>query len=107
LAGAGWDVIAGVRRAEDRQALADAQPGRITSVMLDISDEAQAAALDRELPPTHGVAATIERALTARRPRARYVVGSSARVQALIARLTPTPILDRALRIGAGVPRRP
>ena len=53
-----------------------------------------------------GVAATIERALTARRPRARYVVGTAPRVQAVLAQLTPTPVLDAALRAGSGVPRR-
>jgi NAD(P)-dependent dehydrogenase (short-subunit alcohol dehydrogenase family) len=57
--------------------------------------------------PADGVAATIEKALTASRPRARYVVGAGPRVQALIARLTPTPVLDRMLRAGTGVPRRP
>ena len=54
-----------------------------------------------------GVAATIEKALTARRPRARYVVGASARTQALLARVTPTSVLDRVLSLGTGVPRRP
>jgi NAD(P)-dependent dehydrogenase (short-subunit alcohol dehydrogenase family) len=56
--------------------------------------------------PVEGVAAAIEKALTTRRPRARYVVGTSARVQALLARLTPTTALDRALRAGMGVPNR-
>jgi NAD(P)-dependent dehydrogenase (short-subunit alcohol dehydrogenase family) len=259
LAAAGWDVIAGVRRPEDGQALADAQPGRITPIALDITDEAQVAALDSSLPaqldaivnnagivvggpieglppaelrrqldvnvvaqaavtqavlprlrtshgrivfvsslsglistpmtgaynaskfalegmadalrmelapwkiavvlvepaqtdtdlwrhaedalnetvasvspehrelyakhiegfrksipmsqrmaaPAEGAAATIEKALTVRRPRARYIVGRSARAQAIMAQLTPTPIRDRALRLGTGVPRRP
>ncbi|HWF56595.1 MAG TPA: SDR family NAD(P)-dependent oxidoreductase [Solirubrobacteraceae bacterium] len=53
-----------------------------------------------------GAAATIERALTARRPRARYVVGRSAQIQAAMARLTPTPVLDLVLRVGTGVPWR-
>jgi hypothetical protein len=57
--------------------------------------------------PADGVAATIEKALTAPRPRARYVVGAGPRVQALLARFTPTPVLDRMLRAGTGVPRRP
>ncbi len=61
----------------------------------------------RMAAPAEGVAATIETALTARRPRARYVVGASARLQALLAALTPTPVLDAALRAGTGVPRRP
>lgn len=61
----------------------------------------------RMAAPVEGVAALIEKALTARRPRARYVVGTSARAQALMAGLTPTPVLDAALRAGTGVPRRP
>ena len=56
--------------------------------------------------PAAGVAATIERALTARRPRARYVVGTAPRVQAALSQLTPTPVRDAALRVGTGVPRR-
>jgi hypothetical protein len=46
-------------------------------------------------------------ALTARRPKPRYVVGMPARIQAVMAQLTPTPVLDAALRVGTGVPRRP
>jgi NAD(P)-dependent dehydrogenase (short-subunit alcohol dehydrogenase family) len=57
--------------------------------------------------PVDGVAATIEKALTVSRPRARYVVGRPAQIQALMAKLTPTAMLDVALRAGAGVPRRP
>jgi NAD(P)-dependent dehydrogenase (short-subunit alcohol dehydrogenase family) len=57
--------------------------------------------------PADGVAGVIETALTARRPKARYVVGASARAQAVMASLTPTPLLDVFLRLGTGVPRRP
>jgi NAD(P)-dependent dehydrogenase (short-subunit alcohol dehydrogenase family) len=61
----------------------------------------------RMAKPAETVAATIEKALTDRRPRARYVVGGPAKVQAVLARLTPTPVLDVMLRAGTGVPRRP
>ena len=61
----------------------------------------------RMAAPVDGVAATIEKALTAPRPKARYVVGTGPRLQALMARLTPTPVLDRLLRAGTGVPRTP
>jgi NAD(P)-dependent dehydrogenase (short-subunit alcohol dehydrogenase family) len=54
-----------------------------------------------------GVAAAIERALTARRPRARYVVGANAKVQALLASLTPTPMFDLTVSKGTGIPRKP
>ncbi len=60
----------------------------------------------RMAAPAEGVAATIEKALTDRRPRARYVVGTGPRVQALLARVTPTAVLDAALRKGTGVPGR-
>ena len=50
------------------------------------------------------VAATIERALTARRMRARYVVGRDARVMLALRSLLPTHMFDgfvrRALRVG-------
>lgn len=61
----------------------------------------------RMAAPVDGVAATIEKALTAPRPKARYVVGTGPRLQALMAKLTPTPVLDRLLRAGTGVPRTP
>jgi NAD(P)-dependent dehydrogenase (short-subunit alcohol dehydrogenase family) len=49
------------------------------------------------------VAAVVEAALTARRPRTRYVVGREARVQALLARVLP----DRALDALVGLALRP
>ena len=58
----------------------------------------------RMAAPVDGVAATIERALMARRPRARYVVGAGPRAQAALAALTPTPAMDALLRVAAGVP---
>lgn len=57
--------------------------------------------------PVEQVAATIERALTDARPKPRYVVGGAVRAQAVLARLTPTRVLDVMLRAGTGVPRRP
>jgi NAD(P)-dependent dehydrogenase (short-subunit alcohol dehydrogenase family) len=54
-----------------------------------------------------GVAATIERALTAQRPRARYIVGAAPKVQTRLSALTPTPVLDAVLRTVTGVPRKP
>ncbi len=61
----------------------------------------------RMASPVGGVAATIERALTARRPRARYVVGAGPRAQAIVTAPTPTPARDALLRAATGVPRRP
>jgi NAD(P)-dependent dehydrogenase (short-subunit alcohol dehydrogenase family) len=48
------------------------------------------------------VAGVVEHALTARRPRARYVVGADARIQALVAHL-PAPVTDRLLRLALGI----
>jgi NAD(P)-dependent dehydrogenase (short-subunit alcohol dehydrogenase family) len=49
------------------------------------------------------VAATIERALTARHPRARYLVGRDARGMVLARALLPTGAFDRVLRRVLGV----
>src|SRR3954470_1322004 len=48
----------------------------------------------RMASPVDGVATTIERALTARRPKARYVVGAGPKAQAAMAAFAPTPALD-------------
>jgi NAD(P)-dependent dehydrogenase (short-subunit alcohol dehydrogenase family) len=57
--------------------------------------------------PPENVAAAIEKALTASRPRARYVVGAAPKVQAALAKVTPTPVMDAVLRTATGVPKRP
>lgn len=49
---------------------------------------------ERAIPPERA-ARVIEQALTARRPRDRYLVGPDARVQALLARALPHRLLDR------------
>lgn len=56
--------------------------------------------------PPEGVAASIEKALTASRPRARYVVGLPAKLQATSAKFTPRPLLDFVLATATGVPRK-
>jgi NAD(P)-dependent dehydrogenase (short-subunit alcohol dehydrogenase family) len=61
----------------------------------------------RAASPVDGVAAVVEKALTDKRPRARYVVGRSARIQAFLSGVTPTRVLDVMLRTGTGVPRKP
>jgi NAD(P)-dependent dehydrogenase (short-subunit alcohol dehydrogenase family) len=57
--------------------------------------------------PAEGAAEVIEQALEARRPRARYVVGTGPRVMGAVARFVPTPVMDRVLATMGGVPRRP
>jgi NAD(P)-dependent dehydrogenase (short-subunit alcohol dehydrogenase family) len=61
----------------------------------------------RAAAPAEGVAATIETALTASRPKARYVVGTAVRVQGAVFGVLPTPVRDAALRAASGVPRQP
>ena len=51
LAASGWEVFAGVRRAEDGAALLAASPaGRITALVLDVTDATQIDALEQTLP---------------------------------------------------------
>ena len=56
----------------------------------------------RGVPPEQ-VAETIERALTARRMRARYVVGRDARIMLAARRLLPDLVFDRMMRRALGV----
>lgn len=50
LAGAGWDVIAGVRNQRDAEAITAANPARVSAVILDVTDDSHIAALDAALP---------------------------------------------------------
>jgi NAD(P)-dependent dehydrogenase (short-subunit alcohol dehydrogenase family) len=68
------------------------------------------AAMDRVLEqtarrgiPADEVAETIERALTARRMRARYLVGRDARMMLVLRRVLPDHTFDRVLRRALGV----
>lgn len=54
--------------------------------------------LERHGMPPEKVAKAIEHALTARRPRSRYVVGRDARMQALVARFVPDRVRDAVTR---------
>jgi NAD(P)-dependent dehydrogenase (short-subunit alcohol dehydrogenase family) len=56
--------------------------------------------------PVDGVAAAIERALTASRPRARYPVGVDVRVQAALSGVTPDRVKDAAFGRLTGMPGR-
>ncbi len=53
--------------------------------------------------PAEQVARVVERALSARRPRSRYLVGRDAKVQVRIKPLIPTPIFDRIVRRATGL----
>ncbi|HVS99588.1 MAG TPA: SDR family oxidoreductase [Solirubrobacterales bacterium] len=61
---------------------------------------------ERGIPPEKPAAA-IERALTTRRPRARYLVGLDAKVQARLMPVLPTPLVDRIIAAFMGFPKPP
>jgi NAD(P)-dependent dehydrogenase (short-subunit alcohol dehydrogenase family) len=62
--------------------------------------------LQRMAKPAEGVAAVIERALTAPRPKARYVVGLDAKAQAAITALMPQRVKDAAIARASGTPSK-
>jgi hypothetical protein len=62
--------------------------------------------VQRSAAPVPVVVAAIEKALTARRPRARYVPGAPAKVQAVSYAATPTVVWDRAIARLTGIPGR-
>ena len=57
--------------------------------------------------PTTKVVAVVEEALTARRPKARYVVALLPKVQAAVVPNMPTALRDRVMTMLVGLPRRP
>ena len=54
--------------------------------------------------PTEKVSAVVEEALTARRPRARYIVGLGPKAQVALMGVMPTKLRDIALRKVSGQP---
>jgi NAD(P)-dependent dehydrogenase (short-subunit alcohol dehydrogenase family) len=60
--------------------------------------------MQRMAKPVDGVAETIERALTAARPKPRYLIGADVRAQAALAALTPTRLMDAASARLTGTP---
>jgi short-subunit dehydrogenase len=64
------------------------------------------AQLERTAAHPIGVVRALERALTASRPRARYVAPFGARIFVALAQLLPTPILDRLLSLMFGMTRK-
>ena len=57
--------------------------------------------------PADGAAEVIGQALTVKRPRARYVVGTGPRIMGSVARVVPTRMMDQVLSTMGGVPRKP
>lgn len=62
--------------------------------------------MQKTASPVEGVAAAIEKALTSRRPRARYVIGLPAKLQVVGAAITPQPMLDFVFAKAMGIPRK-
>ncbi len=60
------------------------------------------AQMQKRAVPVEDVAATVERALTDSRPRARYPVGLVGRAQLAAVAVTPTPVLDAVLARATG-----
>jgi NAD(P)-dependent dehydrogenase (short-subunit alcohol dehydrogenase family) len=69
------------------------------------SMKAYAAETGRKASPAEEVAAVVEDALTARRPRTRYLVGRGATIQSTLARWVPDRTLDGMLEKEMGLPR--
>jgi NAD(P)-dependent dehydrogenase (short-subunit alcohol dehydrogenase family) len=65
------------------------------------------AGIQKRTAPVEKVAEAILKALTAERPRARYVVGADARVQLALQAALPTSAFDAAVARLTGVPSKP
>jgi NAD(P)-dependent dehydrogenase (short-subunit alcohol dehydrogenase family) len=61
----------------------------------------------RMASPTSTVVAVVEEALTARRPKARYVVAFLPKVQTALVTNMPVALRDRVMTLLVGLPRRP
>jgi NAD(P)-dependent dehydrogenase (short-subunit alcohol dehydrogenase family) len=75
-----------------------AQYGHVPAAMNKVLEDTER----RGIPPEQ-VAATIERALTARRMKARYLIGRDAKAMLLARRLLPDHVFDRVARRALGV----
>jgi hypothetical protein len=62
--------------------------------------------MQRTAVPVERVARTVERALSDRRPRARYPVGSATKAQVALSAVTPTALNDAVMARVAGIKRR-
>lgn len=62
--------------------------------------------MQKQTVPAEDVVKSIRRALTAKRPRARYSVGIPSKVQLAASAVTPTPINDMVVARATGIPRK-
>lgn len=87
----------GERLADDVSARAPAAQEELYGETIERFRVAVRRTAERGIAPDK-VAAAISHALSARRPRTRYVVGADARGQALLARLLPDRVMDAVVR---------
>jgi NAD(P)-dependent dehydrogenase (short-subunit alcohol dehydrogenase family) len=80
---------------------AERQYGQAMDAFIQFSRKIEAGAGDPDR-----VAAVVERALTTSRPRARYLVGTDARIAVALSRFLPTRTMDAGLSRTMGLPRR-
>ena len=92
----------GVKIADEVAGRATAEQEALYGEALERLREAAKRTAQRGIAPQK-VAEAIERALTARRPRTRYLVGLDARGQALISRLLPDRLVDRIAARAMGI----
>ena len=118
LASSGWDVVAGVRSEQDAAAItkddmvleteAAMSPGHRELYAKHITGMKKFIPMARKTAvPTDKVVAVVEEALTARRPRARYVVGLGPKLQIALVTNMPAALRDRVMSMMVGLPRRP
>lgn len=93
----------GMRRAEEIRARMDPEGERLYGAALDRVEKIAQETGARGIPPEE-VARTIHRAIEARRPRARYLVGRDARVMSLASRLLPPRVHDAVVARGLKLP---
>ncbi len=93
-----WDKAKAEAEAVSIPPELDEQYGHVQAAMSKVLEDTAR----RGVPPEQ-VAETIERALTAPRMKARYVVGRDARVMLLVRRLLPDLVFDRVARRVLGV----
>jgi NAD(P)-dependent dehydrogenase (short-subunit alcohol dehydrogenase family) len=87
----------GGARADALRERMPAEAERLYGRIIDgVRSETRKIATDRGLPPT-AVAEVVGEALTAKRPRTRYLVGRDAKVRAALARVVPDRVLDRLI----------
>jgi NAD(P)-dependent dehydrogenase (short-subunit alcohol dehydrogenase family) len=87
----------GGAKADELQAQMPADADRLYGDLVRaVRAESDKIATDRGLPPS-AVAEVVGEALTARRPRTRYLVGRDAKLRAALSRVTPDRLLDRLI----------